>query len=211
MGLLNAYKKLWTVPIAKLRSLGSGSAPNAGVDTGVDPSTFPVDIVTGDNGLFGNLNVPTQSDGATISQSGWRVGGDTIARTTSSGTVEEESYSDMLTRLRVLEDEIELGVMLDDDYQSISAAKDGSTPNRTIRISMEDITDVRTGPGGGNPGFTFETADDVYQIELHLDNGTLSDSSNFQSGWIDALVEAIREESAREDPAGDPPESEVSG
>jgi hypothetical protein len=192
MGLLNAYKKLWTGPLAKLR--GSGGTP---VD--VDASTFPVDIVTAEGDLFGELTVPTQSDGATISQSGWRIGGDTIARTTSSGTVEEESYEDLITRLRVLGDEIEMGVLLDDGYKAINDGKKGAQPIRTFRIGLEDITDVRAGSGGRDPGFTFETEEDVYQVELHNYNGLLSASGDFETEWIDELVDAIEERSARAD------------
>lgn len=204
MGLWNAYKKLWTVPLAKLR--GSGGTP-----VNVDASTFPVEIVTAEGALFGELTVPTQSDGATITQSGWRVGGDTIARTTSSGTVEEEPYEDLITRLRVLEDEVEMGVLLEDGYKAINDAKNGAQPNRTIRISLEDITDVRTGSGGRDPGFTFETADDVYQIELHNYNGLLSASGDFETEWIDELVDAIEERSARSGSGDAGAEAEASG
>lgn len=210
MGLLNAYKKLWTVPLAKLRGLTSGGGSGAR-GTPVDASTFPVEIVTAEGGLFGELTVPTQSDGATISQSGWRVGGDTIARTTSSGTVEEESYEDLITRLRVLEDEIEMGVLLEDGYKAVNDAKNGAQPNRTIRISLEDITDVRTGSGGRDPGFTFETEEDVYQVELHNYNGLLSDSGDFETGWIDELVDAIEERSARADSGDEAAEPDASG
>lgn len=204
MGLWNAYKKLWTAPIAKLR--GSGGSP---VD--VDASTFPVETVTGESDLFGELTVPTQSDGATITQSGWRVGGDTIARTTSSGTVEEEPYEDLITRLRVLEDEIEMGVLLDDGYKAINDAKNGAQPTRTIRMSLEDITDVRTGSGGRDPGFTFETADDVYQVELHNYNGLLSASGDFETEWIAELVDAIEERSDRSDSDDTAAETEAPG
>ena len=43
MGLWNSYKKLWTKPLAKLR--GDGGTP-----VHVDASTFPVKIVTAENG-----------------------------------------------------------------------------------------------------------------------------------------------------------------
>jgi hypothetical protein len=204
MGLWNSYKKLWTKPLAKLR--GDGGTP-----VHVDASTFPVEIVTAEGPLFGELTVPTQSDGATISQSGWRVGGDTIARTTSSGTVEEDPYEDLITRLRVLEDEIEMGVLLDDGYKAINEAKKGAQPTRTIRISLEDITDVRAGSGGRDPGFTFETAEDVYQIELHNYDGLLSASGDFETEWIDELVDAIEERSARADPDDAAAEAGASG
>jgi len=204
MGLWNAYKKLWTAPIAKLRGSGGSS-----VD--VDASTFPVEIVTAESDLFGELTVPTQSDGATITQSGWRVGGDTFARTTSSGTVEEEPYEDLITRLRVLEDEIEMGVLLDDGYKAINDAKKGAQPTRTIRISLDDITDVRTGSGARDPGFTFETADDVYQVELHNYNGLLSASGDFETGWLDELVDAIEERSDRSDSDDTAAETEAPG
>ena len=45
---------------------------------------------------------------------------------------------------------------------------------------------------------SFETAEDVYQIELHNYDGLLSASGDFETEWIDELVDAIEERSARE-------------
>jgi len=193
MGLWESYKKLWTAPIEKVSGLFSSGDGDVSVAT----SAFPIDVITAENDLYGKLTVPTQKEGATISQSGWRIGGDTIARTTSSGTVEENPYKDMITRLRVHEDEIELGVMLDTGMQAKSGAMNGKPPERTMRIPIGEITDVRTQQINRHPGFAFETEEDVYKIAVQANEGVLTASHDFESQWVERLVERIRENSEK--------------
>jgi len=135
-------------------------------------------VITEDNQVAAKLYVPTRSDGATISQSGWEIGGDTISRTTSKGKVEEDEYEDIVSKFHICEDHILMGVMLESSNRTWVQVKRGNSdgPNRHIRIPYSDITDVRRDKVGGvktgnekimqHDGFTFETSGDVYKFVL---------------------------------------------
>lgn len=127
-------------------------------------------IITPENSYSGILHVPTKSDGATISQSGWVIGNGTISRTTSKGSVEEEEYKDIVSKLIVHDSHIELGVMLRSDlpFHIGVNGENAGTPERTIRVDLPEVTDVRQGEIGVPPsvGLIFETSEDVYQIKL---------------------------------------------
>lgn len=130
-----------------------------------------MELITSDNEYYARLIVPTQSDGATFSTKGWNVGGDTISRTTSKGSIEEEPYEDYVSRLFIHSDHIEIGVMLGTDGLKQNRSKGGnlSQPERTIRLDISEITDVRKGKIGdmtGRPALVFETAEDVYKFKI---------------------------------------------
>ncbi|MDZ7688805.1 MAG: SHOCT domain-containing protein [Halobacteriales archaeon] len=183
----------------------------AGAEIDIEPHGFPIDIVTPRNDLNAQLKVPTKKEGATISKSGWEIGEGTLSRTTSSGTIEEESYEDIVTRLRIKENNIELGVLLSEDVDSDKLqiinkySSTGTDPKRKIRIGMGEITDVRedTFNQGSStkqkPGLSFETADDVYQLGFFANTGLLSKSTNFNEEWIPDVVEQIRSRSNQEE------------
>jgi len=198
MGLWQKYKAFikWQLALPKKILSPLTGSDNTELDTDVDPSSFPIEVMTDENDLFGELTVPTQKQGAIISQSGWKIGGDTISRTTSSGTVEEESYEDYISRLEIREDTIVMGVMLDDSRNAKVLAERNENPERTIRISLSDVTDVRKEAlNRKNPGIVFETEDDVYKIAIHVHNKIIEDSSKFDSSWVDGVIDAIRTQS----------------
>lgn len=139
------------------------------------------ELITQDNGYGAKLVVPTRSDGATLSTSGWEIGGNNISRTSSKGELEEKPYEDIVHTFIIYGDHIEMGVMLETGtnalYKVVQGKREG--PKRTIRIPMADVTDVRAEKVGGqdNPfggdkvgskeGMTFETSEDVYQMVIY--------------------------------------------
>lgn len=144
-------------------------------------SQGPLKLITQDNSYGAELVVPTRSDGATLSKSGWEIGGDTISRTTSKGKIEEEVYEDIVHTFIVHEDHIEMGVMMETGTNVLGKVVQGKRdgPKRTIRIPMADVTDVRTEKVGGQEnafggdrlnskeGIAFETPEDVYQMVIY--------------------------------------------
>jgi len=177
----------------------------------INTNQYPIDIVTPQTELNAHLYVPTKSDGATISQSGWEIGGGTITGTTSSGSIDENIYKDNISLLSIKKDEIEVGVLLSDDVSSYSKNGeeiDETEPERVIRIPTHEITDVRNKSieHGYNtfPGFTFETADEVYKIgfftTIWLTDGV---STNIEDNWIQGVVENIRTLSEKQESAGE--------
>jgi len=117
-------------------------------------------VVTGENQLFAKLIVPTQSDGASFVQ----LGTDNV----SAGKIETENREVYVTRLRVHEDHLEMGVAIQDKISRPPQmkAREGDPPDRTIRIPMEDITDVRQEQVEGYPGLAFETVSDLYRVKI---------------------------------------------
>lgn len=214
MSILGLLTRPWTWFADAVNRVAARVEDEAEID--VDTESFPIEVVTPDNDLVAELTVPTQKEGATISQSGWNVGGDTIRRTTSKGTVEAEPYEDVVAELRVLEDEIELGVLLESGFEAMwEAKKESVVPERTIRIGLAEVTDVRhsnTEPDDQSaltkqhPELVFETASDVYKLSFRADNGALGNSSDFDGRWVADLADVIREESADRSP-----EDEASG
>ena len=182
----------------------------AGAEIDIETHEFPIDIVTQENDLNAQLKVPTKKGGATISKSSWEIGEGTFSRTTSSGTIEEEPYEDVITRLQVKKDKIEMGVLLSENIESDKnrvkkehLRKNMST-ERTIRIKMHEITDVRVNTFGDlgkrKPGISFETNEDVYKIGFFADTGLLSESTKFNKGWIPDVINRIQSRSNQEEP-----------
>lgn len=156
-----------------------------------------INVVTGENDLYARLIVPTQSDGATFSQSGTKVGGENFAVTSSSGTVEENSYEDYVTRFLVHDGMIEIGVLLNEGTVGAKrAAKQGEEPNRTIRISLNDVTDVRQEEVKKYPGIIFETQSDVYQLKFAVSEGGGLVGKNFETAPLRKAVSAIESQMA---------------
>jgi hypothetical protein len=178
---------------------------NSETEVRVDTENFPIEIVTPKKKLQAHLYVPTKSDGASISQSGWKLGDGTLSRTTSSGTVEEDVYQDNVVLLRVNRDEIELGVLLSNKLSPGSDRKvsvNETEPERNMRIPMGEITDVRSEDIDSSyartfPGFIFETADDVYKLGFHVPEQLIS-PTNIEKEWIPEVVKKIRSQSDRQ-------------
>jgi len=145
-----------------------------------------------------------------VSQSGWKLGDGTLSRTTSSGIIEEETYEDIVPLLRIKKNEIEIGVLLSDDSDSLSerkAALGETGPERNIRIPIGEITDVREGGIELNefitiPGFTFEIANDVYKLGFIVPTKAVL-KSNTEKEWVSEVVEKIRTQSEKQVSDGD--------
>jgi hypothetical protein len=123
------------------------------------------------NEYYAKLIVPTQSEGASITQSGAVIGGDTFAVTSSSGTIEENPYEDYVTRFLVHSDHLEIGVLLGTGWGKKGQAKKGKEPERNIRISIDEVTDLRRKKIEAYPGLVFETPNDVYQLKVASNSG----------------------------------------
>lgn len=150
-----------------------------------------LELIPDDDSRYARLTIPTQQSGAKISQSGWKIGGDTIARTTSKGKVEGEPYKDYVTRCRIETDVIELGVLLQSEPKwgegIFSRAK--REPRRTIRISNSEITDVRKDSGNrsNNSALVFETAEDVYELVIFVKRNPTGIVDQLLHGTYDIL------------------------
>jgi hypothetical protein len=203
MGYIDRIKKWW-----------EEAASETEID--IDTEEFPIEVISSEQSvqernLWARLHVPTKKDGATFSQSGWKVGDGTLSRTTTSGTIEEDMYKDHVALLNIKKDEIEIGVLLSDDVGSVSSRHDlvnQSGPERTIRIPMTEITDVKySGMDAGGyfetfPGFSFETTDDLYKLGFYAPN-SLTDRTDIEEGWIEEIVERVQTQSDKQVSDGD--------
>lgn len=151
-----------------------------------------LDVITKDNDIYAKLIVPTKSDGATVSQSGTKVGGDNFSATSSYGNVEEKSYKDYVSRFSIENGAIIVGVMLNEGWNDGQiGAKKGKKPNRTIRISLRDVTDVRQEEVKKYPGIVFETPSDVYQLKVATNEGGGLLGKEFDTAILKKAVSTI--------------------
>jgi len=169
-----------------------------------------MELVTPENPYAAKLTLPTRSDGATISKNGWEIGGDTITRTTTKGRVEGEPYKDIISKLIIHEDHIEIGLLLKTSRLAFREVFKGKAngPKRTLHIPLTDITEIRKqadtnqieyGNNLNPQTFVFETAEDVYKIALYsydkesdFIKTVLSDSMPNLEEPIEKAVEKVR-------------------
>lgn len=151
-----------------------------------------VEVVTESNDLYGKLRVPTQSAGATIDQGSVEMG----PVESSGGSIKEERYEDHITRLTVTDEQIEIGLALSNHAPGTKTrAKRGEEPDRTLRVPISEVTDVRKKKLAGHPGFVFETTSDVYEVKLATTGGgLLSSPKKFDEAPIEKVVEVIEAE-----------------
>jgi hypothetical protein len=155
-------------------------------------------LITADNDLYGKLIIPTQSEGATINQTTVGARGSTFSVSSSGGSVKQDDYENYITRFRASSEHIELGLVLYNEIDPFNPgkmdAKRGLEPDRTLRIPMGEITDVRQTKVETHPGIVFETTEDVYQCKVAVNNGRLSSSKNFDTRPLERAAELTKQE-----------------
>ncbi|GAA0219969.1 SHOCT domain-containing protein [Halobaculum roseum] len=147
-----------------------------------------IQVITPDNKLFAKLIIPTMSGGKSISQ--------VEMGNISGGSVTNESQIDYVNNLIIHRDHIEIGVILFDNFNwNITGrmnVKTESSPNRTIRVGMENVTEIKREMIKHHPGLIFETDDHVFNFKFAESISKFQSTSNFDETIINEAYYMIK-------------------
>lgn len=120
----------------------------------------PIELVKKDDHRSNTITIPTRSSGARFTSKGWSLGG-AVRRSSAKGRVEEEPFEETFDKLIIHEDIIEIGIVTNVKRWTKESKE------RTMRIDISDVTDVRQEDG---LKFIFETAEDLFEFSFSNNN-----------------------------------------